>query len=276
MENALLIGLSRQIALQRELDVVANNIANLNTTGYKADGAIFQEFLMPVAQRRRLPGRRPASELRAGPRHLARFRLPARSSRPATRSTSPSTATPSSWCRRRAASATRATARSRSTPRASSSPARGDRVLGDGGPIQFQITDNNISINPDGTITVREGSNSRIRFGARQAAARALRQRPAAAEGRHEPVRRARRRRAAAGADERARRCKARSSNRTCARCVEMARMIEVTRTYTQIAGLLQQHSDHAPQRHRQARRSSGLDPERQSPCARSTPQRPE
>ena len=29
MENALLIGLSRQIALQRELDVVANNIANL-------------------------------------------------------------------------------------------------------------------------------------------------------------------------------------------------------------------------------------------------------
>ena len=39
MENALLIGLSRQIALQRELDVVANNIANLNTTGFKADSA---------------------------------------------------------------------------------------------------------------------------------------------------------------------------------------------------------------------------------------------
>ena len=38
MENALLVGLSRQIALQRELDVVANNIANLNTTGFKADG----------------------------------------------------------------------------------------------------------------------------------------------------------------------------------------------------------------------------------------------
>ena len=41
MENALLIGLSRQIALQRELDVVANNIANVNTTGFKADGAVF-------------------------------------------------------------------------------------------------------------------------------------------------------------------------------------------------------------------------------------------
>ena len=50
MENTLLIGLSRQIALQRELDVVANNVANMNTTGYKADGAIFEEYLMPQAQ----------------------------------------------------------------------------------------------------------------------------------------------------------------------------------------------------------------------------------
>ena len=56
MENALLIGLSRQIALHRELEVVANNVANINTTGYKADGSIFQEYLMPVAQRGQLPG----------------------------------------------------------------------------------------------------------------------------------------------------------------------------------------------------------------------------
>ena len=41
MENALLIGLSRQIALRRELETVANNIANLNTTGYKADNSVF-------------------------------------------------------------------------------------------------------------------------------------------------------------------------------------------------------------------------------------------
>ena len=34
MQNTLLIGLSRQVALQRELDVVSNNIANMNTTGY--------------------------------------------------------------------------------------------------------------------------------------------------------------------------------------------------------------------------------------------------
>ncbi|MGC2180950.1 MAG: flagellar basal body protein, partial [Bradyrhizobium sp.] len=31
MENALLIGLSRQTTLERQLDVIANNIANVNT-----------------------------------------------------------------------------------------------------------------------------------------------------------------------------------------------------------------------------------------------------
>ena len=36
MENALLIGLSRQMALARELDVIANNMANVDTHGFKA------------------------------------------------------------------------------------------------------------------------------------------------------------------------------------------------------------------------------------------------
>jgi len=56
MENAGLIGLSRQMALRRELDVIANNIANLNTTGFKADGNVFQEYLMPVARSDRFTG----------------------------------------------------------------------------------------------------------------------------------------------------------------------------------------------------------------------------
>ena len=50
MQNAILVGLSRQVALARELDVVANNIANLNTTGYKADGSLFEEYLNTAAR----------------------------------------------------------------------------------------------------------------------------------------------------------------------------------------------------------------------------------
>ena len=45
MENALLVGLSRQTALERQLSIIANNIANVNTAGYKADNTLFEEFL---------------------------------------------------------------------------------------------------------------------------------------------------------------------------------------------------------------------------------------
>jgi len=50
MENSLLVGLSRQMALSHELDIVANNIANIDTTGFKADNASFQEFLQTGAR----------------------------------------------------------------------------------------------------------------------------------------------------------------------------------------------------------------------------------
>ena len=50
MENAQLISLSRQMALQRQMDVVANNLANINTTGFKGEQILFEQYLMPVAR----------------------------------------------------------------------------------------------------------------------------------------------------------------------------------------------------------------------------------
>ena len=50
IENAQLIGLSRQMALQRQMDVVANNMANINTTGFKSEQMLFEQFVMPVAR----------------------------------------------------------------------------------------------------------------------------------------------------------------------------------------------------------------------------------
>jgi len=49
MENTMLIGLSRQIALQHQMDVVANNLANTQTAGYKRETLVFQDYVMPVA-----------------------------------------------------------------------------------------------------------------------------------------------------------------------------------------------------------------------------------
>ena len=50
MENAQLISLSRQIALQRQMNVVANNVANMNTTGFKSEQVLFAKYVMPVAK----------------------------------------------------------------------------------------------------------------------------------------------------------------------------------------------------------------------------------
>jgi flagellar basal-body rod protein FlgF len=49
MQNAQLISLSRQMALQRQLDVVANNMANINTNGFKSSDLLFEDYLMPGA-----------------------------------------------------------------------------------------------------------------------------------------------------------------------------------------------------------------------------------
>ena len=46
LENTAYIGLSRQLALQRQMDMVANNIANMNTTGFKSQKMMFAEYLL--------------------------------------------------------------------------------------------------------------------------------------------------------------------------------------------------------------------------------------
>jgi flagellar basal-body rod protein FlgF len=43
MNNAQLVGLSRQVVLRRQLDMVANNLANLNTNGYKAQSLLMKQ-----------------------------------------------------------------------------------------------------------------------------------------------------------------------------------------------------------------------------------------
>src|SRR3546814_14917158 len=53
MENASYIALSRQLSLRRELDVVAHNMANMNTPAYKAERVVFVEYLsQPTPQDR--------------------------------------------------------------------------------------------------------------------------------------------------------------------------------------------------------------------------------
>ena len=45
MENVSYIGLSRLSTMRRQMDVIANNLANMNSNAYKGERVMFEEFL---------------------------------------------------------------------------------------------------------------------------------------------------------------------------------------------------------------------------------------
>ena len=51
MDNAIYATLTRQSGLMKEMGVVANNIANANTTGFRREGVIFAEHLSALDRR---------------------------------------------------------------------------------------------------------------------------------------------------------------------------------------------------------------------------------
>lgn len=50
MDNAIFVGLSRQQTLQRELDVVSNNVANQDTAGFKVESLMLREEPRKIAK----------------------------------------------------------------------------------------------------------------------------------------------------------------------------------------------------------------------------------
>jgi flagellar basal-body rod protein FlgF len=47
MDNALTVSLSHQMVLKRQMEIIANNIANQSTVAFRSERPQFQEFLMP-------------------------------------------------------------------------------------------------------------------------------------------------------------------------------------------------------------------------------------
>ena len=46
MDNTKYVALSRQMGLWKQMDIVSNNMANMNTSGYKQDGAVFSSYIV--------------------------------------------------------------------------------------------------------------------------------------------------------------------------------------------------------------------------------------
>lgn len=56
MENALLVGLSAQLALRRSMEIVANNVANVSTAGFKRENPLFEQVLADIESGDRFGG----------------------------------------------------------------------------------------------------------------------------------------------------------------------------------------------------------------------------
>ncbi|MDH3474892.1 MAG: flagellar basal-body rod protein FlgF [Rhodospirillales bacterium] len=70
MENPGYIALSRQMVLRRQMDLLANNLANLTTPGYRGESMLFVEHLKPTQPREKVAFVQDLAtvrDLRAGP-----------------------------------------------------------------------------------------------------------------------------------------------------------------------------------------------------------------
>jgi flagellar basal-body rod protein FlgF len=157
MQNALLIGLSRQMTLERQMDVIANNVANANTNGFKADHSLFEEYLNSNAREDNFIG---ADRRVSYVQDRGTFRDVGPGPMEMTKNPLDLAITGDAYFAVQVNGGERYTRDGKfslnSTGQLVNSD--GNLVLGTGGPITFQPTDHDINIAPDGTITVLEGT----------------------------------------------------------------------------------------------------------------------
>lgn len=241
MENALLVGLSRQVALTHELDIVANNIANVDTTGYKADNSLFSQYLMPRASDGQFTGRDRnlsfvndrGSWIDFAPGPIQHTGNPLDVAIDGAAYLAVQTPRGVRYTRNGALQTNAA---------GQLVTDEGYPVLGDNGPITFQPGDHDVIINPSGMITVRNGSDpADAPRGQLQLAAFAQQNQlqkdgdsmffpPAGVN----PIPAPQGTRLVQGAIEK-------SNVKAVA---EISRMIQITQSYTDIANVLEQQSD--------------------------------
>ncbi len=240
MENTLLVGLSRQMVLERQMDVVANNVANVNTTGYKADRSMFQEYLASGAHEDNfLAADRRVSYVQ----DRATFHDFSQGAAEETKNPLDIAIDGGGFLVVQTPAGERYTRNGalQINNQGQLVTAGGNPVLGNSGPIVFQPTDKQVSIAADGNVTVLEGTSPLdsvrgklrvVSFAQAQNLQKEGSNLYSAAAGN------------AAQPDTTSKLRQGFVEKSNVNSVLEMSRMIEVTRTYTQISNLLQQQSD--------------------------------
>jgi flagellar basal-body rod protein FlgF len=240
MENMLLVGLSRQMTLERQMDVVANNVANVNTTGYKADKSLFQEYLTSGAHQDNFSGKdRRVSYVT----DRATYHDFAQGAAEPTKNPLDVAIDGKGFLVVQTPGGERYTRDGSLQINAQGQlvTAAGNPVLGTSGPIVFQPTDKGISITADGSVSVLEGVSridsvrGKLRLVSFAQAQRLVKEGAnlfsSGAGNAAQP-----------DATSRVRQGFVEKSNVNSV--AEMSKMIEVTRAYTQISAMLQQQGD--------------------------------
>lgn len=162
MDNASLITLSYQLAAFRAMDVVANNIANVNTPGFKRESAKFEELVQQLKPAEGDTRTQTISFVRdAGiARDLSGGRIE-------------STGSPfdlaingNGYFAVQTQGGERYTRNGHFTLNADGIivTSDGDPVLGDGGPVTIAVDDGDISFGRDGTISGKQGQIAKLRL----------------------------------------------------------------------------------------------------------------
>ena len=156
MENTLLVGLSRQMVLERQMDVVANNVANINTNGFKADRSLFEEYLKSGAHEDNFV----RSDRRVSfVQDRGTFKDFAAGNTEQTKNPLDVSIDGGGFLAVQTAAGERYTRDGgmQINNQGQLVTAAGNVVLGTSGPIVFQPTDKQINISADGAVTVIEG-----------------------------------------------------------------------------------------------------------------------
>jgi flagellar basal-body rod protein FlgF len=239
MQNALLVGLSRQMTLERQMDVVANNVANANTNGFKADRTLFEEFLNSGAHEDNFVG----SDRRVSyVQDRGTFRDVGQGPMEATNNPLDLAVDGDAYFAVQAAGGERYARDGKFSLNNIGQlvTSDGNLVLGNAGPITFQPTDHDVNIAPDGTVTVLEGTarNDSIRGKIRMVSFDNPQKLTKLGSNLYAVGS------AAQQADTKSTVRQGYIEKSNVNAVGEMSRMVEVMRAYTQVANLLQQQSD--------------------------------
>jgi len=228
------------MVLERQLDVISNNIANVNTNGFKADKSLFEEYLGSGAHEDNFKGtdRRVSYVQDRGT-----FRDFSEGALEQTNNPLDVAISGDAFLTVQSGGGERYTrdGNLQLSPTGLLVTSKGDLVMGTGGPIVFQPTDHDITISADGTITVQEGTartdsiRGKLRLVSFADAQKLLKQGDnlyAAGEG------------GAPTVDPRSTVRQGFVEKSNVSSVVEMSRMIEINRTYANVANMLSQEAD--------------------------------